>query len=220
MVPILYQNIFNAIRIESTMEAGNSIIISDFKGKNFYGADAVNTIMQSLSHDLSLHLSRLYDIGVRNRHVNKRDVASIPLLIRLLRQKRCQNELAKRARNWLPTMPHLAEQFESDCLSAISSASQSYSDTFRGPYGRSGLKLLKEFRDNFLAHSLMKEQQRRPIYLQLFRLNDCARNFIHFAQLAVTGNNSDLKDYEEMFRKDAEHFWRRALNASFQVSAD
>ncbi|RJG43724.1 hypothetical protein [Mesorhizobium sp. DCY119] len=210
MMPILYRNVVNAIRIEATMEAGNSVVQA-MPDKAFPGADAFNTIMQSLAFDLAMHLARLYDVGSRNRPVNSRDVASIPLAVRLLRQKRCQRELKARARKWLPDDRTFANMFEQDCASALARASAGYADTFRGKFGRSGLKTLKVFRDTFMAHSLMTDVDVKPIYNQLFRLTDCARDFVGDARLAVSGTNSSLEDQERIFTERAKKFWRMAL---------
>ncbi|NKL87327.1 hypothetical protein [Rhizobium leguminosarum] len=210
MMPILYRNIVNAIRIEATMEAGNAIVQA-MPNKTLPGADAFNTIMQSLAFDLAMHLARLYDVGNRNRPVNSRDVASIPLAVRLLRQKRCQKELKARARNWLPHDRTFANVFEEDCASALGRASAGYSNTFRGKFGRGGLRTLKAFRDTFMAHSLMKEVDTRPIYNHLFRLTDCSCDFVEDARLAVSGEASSLKERERILAKQAEQFWRMAL---------
>jgi hypothetical protein len=210
MIPILYRNVVNAIRIEATMEAGNAIVRT-MPHKAFPGADAFNAIMQSLAFDLAMHLARLYDVGNRNRPVNARDVASIPLAVRLLRQKRCQKELKLRARNWLPHDRSYASMFEQDCIKALARASVGYSETFKGQFGRSGLKTLKIFRDTFMAHSLMTDVDRKPFYNQLFRLTDCARDFVEDARLAASGDNSSLEEKERIFLDHARDFWRMAL---------
>ncbi|WFS02400.1 hypothetical protein [Rhizobium tumorigenes] len=210
MMPILYRNIVNAIHIEATMEAGNTMIQA-MPNKAIPGALAFNTIMQSLAFDLSMHLARLYDVGVRSRHVNARDVASIPLAVRLLRQKRCQTELKMRARSWLPHDRSFANVFQQDCVSALERASAAYSETFKGQFGRSGLKTIKVFRDTFMAHSLMTDVDKKPFYNQLFRLTDCARNFVEDARLAVSGHNSSLEEKERIFLEEAQDFWRMAL---------
>lgn len=210
MMPIIYRNVVNAIRIETTMEEANSIVQS-LPDKRFPGALAFNAIMQSLAFDLAMHLARLYDVGNRNRPVNGRDVASIPLAVRLLRQKRCQTALKLRARGWLPHDRSFASVFENDCARALERASTGYSDTFKGKFGRGGLKTLKTFRDTFMAHSLMTDVDVKPIYFQLFRLTDCARDFVEDARLALSGDNSSLKEQEEIFADEARDFWRMAL---------
>jgi hypothetical protein len=210
MIPVLYRNVVNAIRIEATMEAGNALV-QTLTEKSFPGADAFNCIMQSLALDLAMHLARLYDIGVHNVPVNKRDIASIPLAVRLLRQKRCQVELKRRARDWLPHDRAYASVFESDCERALARASAGYSSTFQGQFGRSGLKTLKSFRNAVMAHSLMTDVDVRPIYNQLFRLTDCARDFVEEARLAASGDPSNLKEQEEIFTEQANQFWRMAF---------
>lgn len=215
MVPILHRNVINAIRIEATMEAGNDVIGS-MKDKSFAGAGAYNTIKQSLGYDLSMHLARLYDIGTRSRHPNSRDVASIPLLVRLLRQKRCQAALKLRARNWVPGDRIAAPMYERDCEEALARASESYSRTFSGPFGRGGLKTLKQFRDTFMAHSLMTDPGANPRYNHLFRLTDAARDFVEQARLAVTGSNSSLLRHEQHFKREAKRFGARHFSASMK----
>ena len=210
MIPLLYQNIVNALRIEATMEAGNKIV-QGLPDKQVAGAEAYNTIMQSLAFDLSMHLARLYDVGTKHRPVNQRDVASIPLLVRLLRQERCKKTLMLRARKWAPHNMAYASVFERDCEKALARASAAYSKTFKGAFGRSGLKNLKAFRDTLVAHTLMTDVDQRPMYNQLFRLTDCARDFVEHARLAVTGDNSSLAEFEEIYEGHAEAFWRKAL---------
>ncbi|CAN7455093.1 hypothetical protein [Mesorhizobium caraganae] len=210
MIPILYRNIQNALLIEAVLEVGNDIV-GGMTDRTLPGARAFNRIMNSLAYDLAMHLSRLYDVGNRSRHVNRRDVASIPLAVRLFRQRRCEKVLCERARNWLSPGTSHANVFEQDCRNAIHRASKGYSATFRGNFGRSGLKTLKEFRDSFMAHSLMTETDANPIYSQLFRLTDCARDFVEDARLAVSGTNSSLDGQERLFAADAKRFWRLAL---------
>jgi hypothetical protein len=210
MIPILFQNLQNALLIEATMEAGNNIV-GQMPDRSFPGARSYSRIMRSLAFDLAMHLARLYDKGARTRHDNEKDIASIPLAVRLLRQKRCQKALSIRARNWLPHDNTFAGIFEQDCLKAIERASQSYSNTFLGPHGRGGLKVLKEFRNNFLAHSLMNDSDANPIYNHLYKLTDSARDFVQDAQLAIKGKGDDLVRHEKIFEEDATRFWRMAL---------
>lgn len=210
MVPILFRNLQNAILIEATMEVGNNLV-GEMSDRSFPGARSYNRIMRSLAYDLAMHLARLYDVGARHRHANEKDIASIPLAVRLLRQQRCKNVLSARARKWNPHDLSFADVFERDCLQAIERASSSYSGTFRGRHGRGGLKTLKEFRDNFMAHSLMNDSDANPIYHHLYRLTDCARDFVQDARLALEGKGDDLQEHERIFTDDARRFWRMAL---------
>jgi hypothetical protein len=210
MIPIIFRNLQNAILIEATMKVGNDIV-GEMSDRHFPGARAYNRIMKSLAYDLAMHLARLYDVGSRRKPPNKRNIASIPLALRLLRQKRCKNLLSARARAWNPNDLSLADAFELNCLEAIERASKSYSEAFRGRHGRGNIKTLKEFRDNFMAHSLMNDSEANPIYNHLYRLTECARDFVQDARLAVEGRDDDLKKHERIFADDARRFWRMAL---------
>lgn len=213
MMPILYNNIYNAIRIEATLEAGNDLVGS-LKDKSISGAEAYNTIKNSLSFDLAMHLSRLFDVGVRRKHPNKRDVASIPLMARLLRQKRCQKALCKRAVNWTPFKLGMERQYEADCMNSIERALREYKSIFNGSAGRRGLRTLKAFRDYHMAHSIMTDDKSNPIYNDLFQMTDCAREFVAAAKLALEGVNVSLADHEVVYRNVAKIFWEKALCTS------
>lgn len=207
MMPILKMNIEGALRIEATLEAGNDII-QKMPDKAVPGAGAYNTIRDCLSFDLAMYLARLFE-KAGQRHANKRDAASIPLMIRLLRQKRCRRMLAQRARNWEPK--GLGAQFEQDCLKSIDDASKAYTSTFRGKFGQSGLKCLKDARDNHFAHSLMSDKKIKLIYNHLYRLTNCARDVLEHASVAITGGNLSLADFAEHYREEADEFWSMAL---------
>lgn len=211
MIPILKTNIEGALRIEATLEAGNDIV-RKMPDKAIPGAQAYNTIRNCLAFDLSMHLARLFDKGSKHYPANKKDAASIPLMIRLLRQKRCQRMLADRARNWSPSLAQtLGAQFERDCIKAIDDASKAYTSTFRGKFGQSGLKRLKDAHDNHFAHSLMKDKKIELIYNHLYRLTDCARDILEHASVAIAGHNLSLVKFEEHYREEADEFWNKAL---------
>lgn len=210
MSPILFKNIDSALRIEATMIVGNDIV-GEMLDRNIPGASAFNCIMHSLACDLAMHLARLFDSGARRIHANKRDVASIPLAIRLLRQQRNKKALAARARKWKHPDTYYSEIFEQDCLNAIQRALDNHSNTFRGQYGKGGLMILKEFRDKFMAHSLITDSTANPIFHHLYRLTDSARDTVKEIRLAVEGRADDLEAHERIFTENAESFWRRAL---------
>ncbi|MEO5756729.1 MAG: hypothetical protein ABIQ51_07715 [Mesorhizobium sp.] len=211
MMPILERNIIGALMVEATLEAGNDTI-RDLPDKDFPGAVAYNQIWRSLGFDLAMHLARLFDKGSRNFHANDKDAASIPLMIRLTRQKRCRRALAARMRNSDPALgSDFAAIFEKDCLDALDRASAAYTGIFRGKFGQTGLKQLKVARDHHFAHSLMTGREPNLIYNQLFRLTDCARNILDAASVAITGSSFELVEREEDFREQAEAFWNKAL---------
>ncbi len=215
MMPILETNIIGALMIEATLDVGNNIV-RDMASKEISGAKAYNTIKQSLTFDLAMHLARMFDKGSRRFHANDKDAASIPLMIRLLRQKRCRRMLVHRARRTNDIHKELADLFENDCIKALEKASKAYSATFRGKLGKSGLKRLKTARDHHFAHSLMSNKKLDLIYNHLFRLVDCARECLDPASIAITGTALELSKLEEDFKEEAVEFWNRALLGAAQ----
>ena len=207
MMPILEKNILGVVKIKSTLEVGNATVL-DMPNTDIPGAGAYNTIKESLSFDLAMHLARLFDRGSGRYHANHKDVASIPLMMRLLRQKRCRRALADRART---RDCDLADLFERDCLKFIEKASAAFSATFRGKFGQSGLKRLKIARDHHFAHSLMSNEKLDVIYNQGFRLADCACNIMDSASIAITGKALEFDQVKQHFREEAKEFWNRAL---------
>ena len=106
MVPLIIENVRIAIKLESALETGNEVV-REIRGDaehrpHWYGANCYNTVINSVTLNLALTLARLFDPGAKRMHPNKRDVASIPLLLRLIKQKRCRSALINRARDWTP----------------------------------------------------------------------------------------------------------------------
>lgn len=224
MMPLIRVNIEQSLRIEATLDAGNKVI-GELQDREFPGAQAYNVIKGSLTFDLALHVARLFDarpVRYRNRksgkleyagkHPNVRDEASIPLMIRLLRQKRCQEALIERARNWHPTHDDWSKRlYAADCERTIGRALAGYGGLYRGKYGRSGIAELKKLRDTAIAHSSIKPAEWNVIYNHLFRLVDDAREIVEAANVAIAGHSLDLKRLEEDFVDEASEFWERAL---------
>ena len=216
MVVLIEQDVRVGLSVEAALESANEIVsarISDYA--TYYGANCYNTVKDCMALYLALTLARLFDPGARRFRPNKRDVASIPLLVRLLKQKRCRSALAKRARGWNPQLPSLADSNAAACEREIDSAILTYEKLRRTHKGRRAALTLKEFRDKKLAHSLMGAVLKAlPQYQQLFLLMDVARDVTNHAKLAILGNNLDLTDVEKQKMQEAEFFWERALAAA------
>ena len=194
--------------IECALEAANRLI-GENKPKFSDGAGCYNNgVRQSLLLNLAITLARLYDEGTKSRHVNDRDVASIPLLARLLRQKRCRTVLAERARLWTVGLPNFEAAQVAACSGAIDRALAAYATLRRSLAGRQAVKKLKDFRDKELAHSLMDQViEAVPTINDLLVLMDVARDFSEHAVFAVKGLHHDLKQREEIRLKEARAFW-------------
>ena len=111
MIPLIVRDVEVAIQVEAALETANALVMSDeLKDVRFYGADSFNIAQQSMSNFLALVLAKLFETPgprwglAKSSRYNVSDVASIPLLVRLLKQTRCRKRLRDRARNWTPKL--------------------------------------------------------------------------------------------------------------------
>lgn len=159
MIPLIIENVRIAIKLESALDTGNEVIREirgDAEhGPHWYGANCYNTVINSVTLNLALTLARLFDPGAKRMRPNKRDVASIPLLLRLIKQKRCRSALIKRAHDWTPQIADLASEHEATVLREIDAAVAVYTGLMSNHEGRTAAATLKGFRDKKLAHSLI-----------------------------------------------------------------
>jgi hypothetical protein len=84
-----------------------------------------------LTVSLALTLANLFDPEtlyisrkkkVQQKSANKSDIISIPLLVRLLKQRRCQTVLGKQARDWTPMLDHMEAVNEESAIGAANAA--------------------------------------------------------------------------------------------------
>jgi hypothetical protein len=212
MMRLIHDDVRIALAAEANLEAANDIVRAT-PDHHRPGANAYNSVHQCISLNLAISLARLFDEGSTKRHPNLRDVASIPLMVRLLRQMRCRRVLVERAREWTPMMPGLADLHEAGCTKALNDAVAAYEVFAKSPEGRRILARLRDFRNRRLAHSLMVETLGTlPRYNDLFHLMDVARDVSDAAQLAIDGIAPDLPEHEQIVRRDADIFWRSAFN--------
>lgn len=221
MIEHIYRDVRVGIGVEAALETGNAIVINELRNKQIDGAECYGTIRQSNALFLSLTLAKLFEMprprpkeGKASRY-NRSDVASIPLMIRLLKQKRCRDALIARAREWTPHLEFLIDAQAAACEQAIDNAVQEYSKLQKSYEGRTAIKKLTDFRNKMLAHNLLGEAlKKRPSYNDLFLLMDTARDITGHAKLAIMGENLDLTDFEEEFLRASNVFWSRALKKS------
>jgi hypothetical protein len=215
---LVEDNLRITIDVEAVLEEANAAVKS-LPNKFFFGADSYNIAKQCMAFNLAIAAARLFDPGRKRGKKNRSDVASIPLLVHFLKQKRCRDILLDRARNWTPGLRGSDDKNAEDCNEAINNALTVYSSLIRSPQGRRALAALRTFRNVRLAHTLLIEDVLRniPTYDDLFSLVAVAREFSIHAKLAITGTNTDFVEVGRLRRVDAEIFWRTALLA---VAAD
>jgi hypothetical protein len=211
MVPRIEEDVKIGLWAEATLEAANEIVLATPRLKR-PGALAYRTISKSLALNLAVSLARLFDPGSRRWHPNKRDIASIPLIIRLLKQRRCQKVLVERARSWTPHLTGFEDTHADGCQRSINMAINAYNEVQNTPEGRAMLRRLRDFRNKRLAHSMMQDTLKAlPRYKELFTLMDVARDATEGAKLAIDGQSMGLKDSEKTYREEADDFWRMAF---------
>jgi hypothetical protein len=210
-----------AIDVEAALQAGNSVVKSRVDWGQFYGSQCYNTVKQSSSLFLSLLLAKLFEVP-RPRSgespvskFNRSDVASIPLMVRLLAQKQCAAALEADALAWPGTLAGREHLNARDCRRAISAAVTRHKELIQKRPGRRAILVLSNFRNELLAHNLVDHAlPALPKYDQLFLLMDAARDVVEHAHLAINGNMADLESYERDRFDLSRHFWGKALPAA------
>ena len=211
MVRRIEEDVKIGLWAEATLEAANEIVMAT-PDQERPGALAYRTISNSLALNIAISLARLFDPGSRRRHPNKRDIASIPLIIRLLMQQRCQKVLVDRARSWTPQLTEFEDTNAEGCQRSINMAINAYNRVRYTREGRAMLRRLRDFRNKRLAHSMMQDTLNAlPRYKELFTLMDVARDTVEGAMLAIDGQSMGLKDSEKIYREEADEFWRTAF---------
>jgi hypothetical protein len=226
MIELIKKDVRIAIEIEAALEGANEVVRDELRDVSYYGAHCYNSVHQSMTLLLALTLAKLFELpGPRARQTksaryNKSDVASIPLMIRLLTQRRCQVTLSERARDWTPMLVGMEDSNAAACEQAIKDAVDAYARLRRTQAGRNAMAKLKTFRNKVLAHTLLAPALRTaPTYNELFLLMDVARDVTDHACLAITGNNLALRGLEEEFMRMSRTFWGAALPAAAKPTA-
>jgi hypothetical protein len=222
MIPLIVRDVEIAIQTEAALETANELVNGDeLRGANFYGADCYNAVKLSMSIFLALTLAKLFETpGLwrgksQTYRFNNSDIASIPLMIRLLKQARCRKHLSKRARDWTPSIPGMAETNAEVCERAIDRATEAYATLRSKHAGRNAAAKLRLFRNKAVAHTLLGTALKSaPLYRELFLLMDVARDVAEQSRLAIDGIHIDLRETEEEQMNISRAFWRPALTAS------
>jgi hypothetical protein len=212
MIDLIYRDVLIAIEVEAALEMANEIVTGELRDVHFYGADCYSSVQQSMRLFLSLTLAKLFETPRPGRG---NDVASIPLMIRLLKQRRCRRRLCNRARSWTPNLTNSGELHARSVERSIDRAVEAYAKLRRTHAGRDAVAKLKKFRDKVLAHTLLVAALKAtPLYRELFLLVDVARDVVQHARLAIAGADLDLLEHEEDHREMCRAFWRPALTAA------
>lgn len=218
MVSLIERDVEIALQLKSIFQTANGIVQKSYKGGQSFEAHCYNGIINCVAINLALTLARLFEPArTRSRHANKRDVASLPALVRLLQQKRCRKVLMARARDWTPDIPGMGDSHAATCEKEIDAALAAYAKLKEHKERQTALAALKEVRDKVLAHSLFDaELKYRAFYQQLFYLAVVAREITTHANFAIDGRHRNLRATQRECERQAEAFWKPALAALFE----
>jgi hypothetical protein len=178
ILPMLYQDVWIALRLRCVMDAANQIAVPLFEKPSYVG-DTLAVVTNSMHVRLALDLARIYDVGTARR-LDDQDKASIPILAHHLERIDVREKLCGRAK-W----PKGTDEDSKACADALDVATMIKAIMARAPVGPA-LKRLKEFRDRRLAHRLYdKEPEELPTFDDLFLLTNTARTFAEVAGFAI-----------------------------------
>jgi hypothetical protein len=214
MVPYLSRDVELAIATQETLQAANEAVKRLAASKrSFWSIACLDLITQSLGLELVLILARLFDPGAKGRHPNQKDIASIPLLLRLLTQKRSQEYFINRTHPWFSEAQAQALTFPIRCSQALTHVGKLYGRGKKRIEVRRALKILKYFRDKRLAHNILGALDNlRPTYDQLFALTEFACEVLKPAIFAVQGTDYRFEAIHEFWKGQAGHLWHRAIS--------
>lgn len=214
-----------AIWAKVTLEVGNNIVMAHYHGRKFGGANCYNMLRNGTQTALILALCKLFETPRARQGqsgvtaLNRSDLASIPVFLHLLNQKRCRARLvARAAAGWNGEALGLSEKWTKDCRAALERCDET-TRRLKSVQGRRAMATLAGFRDDHVAHLYAKPRPwNANRYNELFLLLDIAAELVSHASIVFRGCNLDLKDFEESWMEEARAFWAPALAAA--IAAD
>ncbi|ESZ68180.1 hypothetical protein X727_23160 [Mesorhizobium sp. L103C119B0] len=221
MVDLIERELRTAIQLETSLETANDIVKAELHGHPFYGAECYDTVKLATQLYMAIVLAKMFE-DPRPRpgespakKANRSDVASIPLMLRLLGQKRCIKRLVSAAGSWMPFRSSADQSNARVAKQSAEAAILRYRELRRSLEGDRALTKLSAFRNEWLAHLLLTQSEKNiPKYDHLFLLVDAARDIVGHAKLAIKGNNLDLRDWETERSRISKAFWNPALLAA------
>lgn len=199
-----------AVELEASMEVLNEEVRSRDRPA-IYGGETLKVIQQAYVSELALCLAKLYETPVPRegstvtRAFNSTNIASIPLLLRLVQQERCLAVLCRRNSDWS------ADGVEVRRL--VKEAASIWGKMRGSATTRRALDRVRDYR-HYLVHLLRRGPPAQlPTYRELFILVDNAAAIVRLLHPALTGTNRNLSDFEEVWKDEAKDFWSRALEA-------
>ena len=183
----------------------------------FADAETFNVAQFALLSHLSLLLARLFDPPPHGKPLHKVDIASIPILMRLLAKDEVRDHLFAEARGWTPYLDGL-EETHAACVEDGLRTVQTAWDTFRGtPEGERILADHKRFRNQVLAHTLDITKGALPVVNDLYLLVNALVSLARPIALIFHGEDWQAAQRHRIGLNQGRAFWRRALKANYDA---
>ena len=183
----------------------------------FADAETFNVAHFALLSHLSLLLARLFDPGRPGTALSKTDVASIPILMRLLAIEEVRDHLIAEARRWTPHLDRM-EEIHAACVEEGVRDVLAAWDAFQGtPEGTRILDDHKRFRNQVLAHTLDITKGALPIVNDVYRLVEALISLVRSVALIFYGEDWEAAQRHRIGLNQGKLFWRRALKANYDA---
>jgi len=169
---------------------------------SIYSAGALNWLMQSALHETIIIVTRAFD-GYR-KDVVRTDRVSFLVLEGLLQLPGVREEVVQRARSWLDGAypEHHDEAVTKAMTNMLGSLDRLKNET------PNRLTILRNYRDQFLAHNLVIDAQRdRPIFQYVTDLLEELVTLTEQAELAFSGGEIAWDFYRREVTGSADALW-------------
>jgi hypothetical protein len=174
------------------------------------GAPALNILVSAALHESMMIIVRAFDQR-GHRNLFQTDKVSFPIMAELTEQPGVRAELEIRARNWLEGWQ--AEENARACLDSL--------DRMEGALERLATEapnrqqLLRDFRDEFLAHNLEIEAERaRPFYAHITGLLEELTTLSDHAELAYSGLHVHWDVLQDQYGVASAALWQTIRNGA------
>ncbi len=212
IVSILEHDIQAAVEMKAVLQSWSAEVEKQSAGeRRFRNAAMINLAGNAIALQLAITLARIFDRGNKWRHDNQKNIASIPLAFRFLRQQRCKKYLINRRHEWFDDAPSLAVRFPASCKEAISRAMDAYHGWAAKKPHAPALHRLLQHRNSSLAHNLFdSDRSYRPYYGDLYALTDWASTILVDVLYAVTSARHNYAVREDVWKSQARSLYRAA----------
>ena len=167
---------------------------------------ATNTMMHAMLRELTLILVRVFD-GPGRYPIEKSDKVTFPIVAAWLEQPAILEGLLERARHWLDD-GFLAEENQTAVRDAVQRLKEGLVRLREENPNRQ--KLLRDFRDGFLAHELHRAIPRDPpLFGHIGEMLEEIRLLSETTSLAIEGSAIHWDLLDEQVGESADWLWSR-----------